>query len=317
MELKEENSRVDISVVIPLYNEQESLGELAKELEITLIAMAKSFELIFIDDGSTDKSFETLLKLKEDIPSIKIIQFQANYGKSAALSAGFSIVKGDYVITMDADLQDEPKEIPRLINKLEEGYDLVSGWKKKRNDPFTKKLASKIFNRITSITTGVKLHDHNCGLKAYRKTVVKNLSVYGELHRYLPPLSNALGFKVTEIEVTHHARKYGRSKYGLWRFFSGFFDLLTVLFLTRFTHRPLHLFGIIGLCFFFLGVVINLYLTIQKYYYGIGLGDRPLLFLGVLLIIVGFQSFSMGFLAEMITKEKKSEDNYIIKRIDN
>lgn len=304
-----------ISVIVPVYNEWESVTELSASISENLKKTGKPFEIIFVDDGSTDDTCEKLLQLKRSIPEIKLIRFQKNYGKSAALSAGFEKAKGHFVVTIDGDLQDEPKEIVNLLQKLEEGYDLVSGWKKQRRDRFIKRFSSKIFNFVTSVTTGVYLHDHNCGLKAYRRVVVKNLSIYGELHRYIPALIHSLGFKVTEIEVTHHHRKYGKTKYGLWRFFAGFFDLLTVLFLTKYTTRPLHLFGIIGLVSFTVGVLINFYLTIMKYFYNQGIGDRPLLFLGILLILVGFQFVSLGFLAEMISSFGNKDKKYIIRKI--
>lgn len=305
---------MDVSIVIPLYNERESIPELGAALRDTLLSTGKSFELIFVDDGSTDGSTEQLLELKKSIPETKIIQFQKNYGKSTALSAGFEMSTGESVITIDADLQDEPKEVVSLLQKLEEGYDLVSGWKKNRQDPPIKRITSKLFNFVTSISTGLKLHDHNCGLKAYRKVVIENLSVYGELHRYIPALVYSYGFKVTEMEVTHHQRRYGTTKYGAWRFFAGFFDLLTVLFLTKYTSKPLHLFGIIGLASFVLGVVINMYLTVLKYFYAEGIGNRPLLFLGILLMLVGFQFFSLGFLAEMISSFGNKDKKYIIRK---
>jgi len=305
---------MDVSIIIPLFNETESVQELGAALRENLLATGKSFELIFVDDGSTDGSSEQLLKLKKTIPEIKIIQFQKNYGKSAALSAGFEMSTGECVVTIDADLQDDPTEVVSLLQKLEEGYDLVSGWKKNRKDPFIKRITSKLFNLVTSISTGLKLHDHNCGLKAYRKVVIENLSVYGELHRYIPALVYSYGFKVTEIEVTHHERRYGKTKYGVWRFFAGFFDLLTVLFLTKYTSRPLHLFGIIGLASFVSGVLINLYLTVLKYFYAEGIGNRPLLFLGMLLILIGFQFVSLGFLAEMISSFGTKDKKYIIRK---
>lgn len=303
-----------ISVIVPVYNEWESVTELSASISENLKKTGKPFEIIFVDDGSTDDTSEKLLQLKRSIPEIKLIRFQKNYGKSAALSAGFEKAEGHFVVTIDGDLQDEPKEIVNLLQKLEEGYDLVSGWKKQRRDRFIKRFSSKIFNFVTSVTTGVYLHDHNCGLKAYRRVVVKNLSLYGELHRYIPALIHSLGFKVAEIEVTHHHRKYGKTKYGLWRFFAGFFDLLTVLFLTKYITRPLHLFGIIGLVSFTVGVLINLYLTIMKYFYNQGIGNRPLLFLGILLILVGFQFVSLGFLAEMISSLGNKDKKYIIRK---
>ena len=312
-----EESLSDVSVVIPLYNERESVEELGNAIIQVLTTSGRTFELIFIDDGSTDGSIDVLKKMRESQPSVKIriIQFQKNYGKAAALSVGFSRIRGRYVVTIDADLQDEPAEIPKLLAKLGEGYDLVSGWKRDRQDPFIKRWSSKFYNYITSVTTGVYLHDHNCGLKAYRREVVQYLSIYGELHRYIPSIVCSYGFNVTELPVMHHKRKYGKTKYGLWRYFAGLFDLLTVLFLTRYTTRPLHLFGFIGLGSFTLGFFINLYLTIEKYFFGQGIGNRPLLFLGILLIILGFQFFSLGFLAEMITNIRSKDNHYIVKQI--
>ncbi len=225
---------MDVSIVIPLLNEAESLTELTERITKELKAINKKFELVFIDDGSTDDSIEVLKALKADHPEIHIIQFNRNFGKSAALSEGFKTATGEIVITMDADLQDDPAEIPRLINEIEKGNDLVSGWKQKRNDPIGKTIPSKFFNFFTRQLTGIKIHDFNCGLKAYRREVIKAIPVYGELHRYLPVLAHWMGFKVDELVVTHHARKHGYSKFGLKRFFNGFFDLLTVLFITRF-----------------------------------------------------------------------------------
>ncbi len=308
-----DEKHVEVSVVVPVFNEKDSLYELSNLLRETLTSSGKSFEVIFIDDGSTDDSFDALMRLKESHPEIRVIKFQMNYGKSSALSTGFDSARGDYVVTIDSDLQDDPKEIPALLEKLLEGYDLVSGWKKHRKDPVSKRLPSKIFNFVTSVTTGIHLHDHNCGLKAYRRTVVKKISIYGELHRFIPALAHAFGFRVTEMPVQHHKRKYGKSKYGLWRYFAGFFDLMTIMFLTRFTTRPLHLFGSMGLLLFLAGFIINIYLTILKYFYGEGIGNRPLLFLGILLILVGFQVFSLGFLAEMITKLRSKDDSNLIK----
>ncbi|MEJ2055660.1 MAG: glycosyltransferase family 2 protein, partial [Calditrichaceae bacterium] len=229
--------------------------------------------------------------------------FRKNFGKSAALAEGFQRAKGRYVITMDADLQDDPAEIPRLVAELDSGYDLVSGWKKKRNDPISKTAPSKLFNFTTQVLTGIKIHDFNCGLKAYRSEVIKAIPVYGELHRYLPVLAHWQGFQVGEIAVEHHARKYGTTKFGIRRFFSGFFDLLTVLFITRYRQKPMHLFGFLGLISIFLGFIISAYLTIL-WLDGQGIGHRPLLFLGVLLIIVGVQSFSLGLIGDMLTSMK-------------
>lgn len=294
---------MDISIVIPLLNEEDSLKELTEGIIQQFEKLNKEFEIIFIDDGSTDNSFNVLLDLKNRLKSIRILRFRKNFGKSAALAEGFQRAKGNYVITMDADLQDDPAEIPNLVAKLDEGFDLVSGWKQKRHDPITKTAPSKLFNFTTQLLTGIKIHDFNCGLKAYRSEVIKAIPVYGELHRYLPVLAHWQGFKVGEIVVEHHARKFGKTKFGFRRFFSGFFDLLTVLFITRYRQKPMHLFGFLGLVSLFIGFVISAYLS-MLWFEGQGIGQRPLLFLGVLLIIVGVQSFSLGLIGDMLTSTK-------------
>ncbi len=303
---------MDISLVIPLYNEEGSLPELNSQLEKVFSKLNLSYEIWFIDDGSIDNSLNILKELNANNNNIKILSFQKNFGKSAALSEGFKNANGDIVITMDADLQDDPNEIPKLIEKIESGYELVSGWKKKRYDPITKTIPSKLFNTITSILTGIKIHDFNCGLKAYRKQVIKEIPVYGELHRYLPVLAHWRGYKVGELIVQHHPRKYGKTKFGARRFLSGFFDLFTVLFLTRYRQKPLHLFGFFGLLSFASGFLISLYLTVI-WLQGHGIGQRPLLFLGVLLIIVGMQSFSIGLVGEMITNSQDDDRIYSVK----
>jgi glycosyltransferase involved in cell wall biosynthesis len=303
---------MDISIVIPLLNEADSLVELTDRIYEQLKPTNKQFEIVYIDDGSTDGSFEVLNRLKKTHPEIHIIQFKRNFGKSAALSEGFKVASGAIVITMDADLQDDPEEIPRLVNEIESGYDLVSGWKKKRNDPITKTIPSKFFNIATRRLTGIQIHDFNCGLKAYRRDVIKAIPVYGELHRYLPVLAHWLGFRVGELVVKHHARQYGYSKFGVRRFFNGFFDLLTVLFITRFRQKPLHLFGFMGLGSSMLGLLILLYLSIL-WFDGQGIGQRPLFFLGVLLIIVGVQFFSIGLIGEMLINTRDNNISYTIK----
>lgn len=292
-----------ISVVIPVMNEEDSLPILYDRLSEVLQTVSSEYEIVFIDDGSTDNSFVILNDLHhQDSHRIKVLQFRRNFGKSAALSAGFAEVSGDIVFTMDADLQDDPQEIPQFLAKLEEGYDLVSGWKFPRLDPISKTFPSKIFNQVTSFLTGVKLHDFNCGFKAYRREVVQELQLYGELYRFIPALAHQQGFKVTEIKVKHHPRKFGYSKYGFSRLFRGFFDLITVLFLTQYIRRPLHLFGWPGVLSFLIGMIINLYLTGLWFAGERPIGNRPLLMLGVLLLIVGIQFFSFGLLADMITR---------------
>jgi glycosyltransferase involved in cell wall biosynthesis len=305
----------DISVVIPLYNEEDSLKELHQQLRSTLGRMNVRYELVFIDDGSTDRSIQVLRDLRRNDKHIKIFRFRRNYGKSAALSVGFEKAQGNIVVTMDADLQDDPAEIPAMKKKLEEGYDLVSGWKKVRHDPITKTIPSKFFNFVTSLMTGVRLHDINCGLKAYRKDVVKSVNVYGELHRYVPVLAHWEGFKVGELVVHHRPRKFGKTKFGVGRFWKGFLDLLTVLFTTRYFRRPLHFFGPLGMLAILAGVLIDGILVIEWFRGTTVLTNRPLFLVGIMLIIVGIQFFSIGLLGEMISKSRRMEEEYSIKEV--
>lgn len=301
-----------ISVVIPLYNEEESLAELSFLLKRVFESLKCSYEVIFVDDGSTDRSFSVIRDIHNKNNRFHCIKLRRNYGKSSALAAGFKQAKGDIIITMDADLQDDPGEIPELIQNINSGYDLVSGWKKVRYDPFIKKHTSRFFNFVTSKISGIKLHDFNCGLKAYKKDVVKSIKVYGEMHRYMPAIAHLSGFKVTEKIVKHRARKYGVTKFGASRFLKGFFDLLTVVFTTKYIKRPLHLFGTLGVLSFFVGFVITLYLTYLKFFEGQYVSDRPLFLVGVLFMIVGIQFFSLGLVAEMITKSSSHEDDTLI-----
>jgi glycosyltransferase involved in cell wall biosynthesis len=285
------------------------------ELGQALQACSLPYEIIFVDDGSRDGSGALLEELCRQDPCVRVIQFRRNFGKSAALSAAFARVRGEIIITMDADLQDDPQEIPRFREKIAEGYDLVSGWKNPRLDPPTKTLPSKFFNFATSLATGVFLHDHNCGFKAYRREVIEELEIYGELYRYIPVLAYWRGFNVTEIEVRHRPRRFGRSKYGLARFVQGFFDLITVYFLIQYIRRPLHLFGWMGIAAFLSGLVINLYLTVLWFMGDRPIGNRPLLMLGVLLLIMGFQFFSFGLLGDIMTKASfSSHDDYSIRK---
>jgi glycosyltransferase involved in cell wall biosynthesis len=301
-----------ISIVIPLYNEEESIRPLYIEIKKALKTIACDYEVIFVDDGSTDKSLKNIKEIVRSDPKIKFISFRKNYGKSAALQIGFKNISGDVVITMDSDLQDDPGEVPNLVQKLEEGFDLVSGWKKKRYDPFIKRLSSKFFNFVTRIISGIKIHDFNCGLKAYRREVVQNLNVYGELHRYMPVLSNWQGFKISEIIVKHHPRRYGKTKFGISRFFKGFIDLLTVMFITRYVKRPMHLFGFLGALAFLVGLIVSGILTYQ-WISGQSLSNRPLLLFSVLLIIVGVQFFSVGLLGEIMVHNNQDDIVYDIK----
>jgi glycosyltransferase involved in cell wall biosynthesis len=308
----ERGSPVEVSIVVPLYNERENLELLMNGIRKTMAALERSYEVIFVDDGSTDGSFEVIRHLRQRHNSIRAVQFRKNHGKSAALAVGFEEACGRIIITMDADLQDDPEEIPNLLSKLEEGYDLVSGWKYKRRDPLSKTLPSKLFNWATCLICGIRIHDINCGLKAYRREVTENIKVYGELHRYLPVLAHWKGFRIAEIKVRHHPRLHGRSKFGAGRFIKGLLDLLTVTFLTQFTRRPMHLFGMLGLLLFVAGLIINLYLT-WLWLHGIGIGHRPLLFLGILLVIVGVQFLLMGLIGEMITHRDGSSRDYPIR----
>ncbi|MBC8205155.1 glycosyltransferase family 2 protein [bacterium] len=293
-----------ISVVAPLYDEEGSLKELHRELSEVL--QGREYEIIFVNDGSRDHSLEILREIAADDSHAGIISFRRNRGKSAAMASGFREAKGDILITIDADLQDDPHEIPNLIKKIEEGFDLVSGWKRKRRDPISKTIPSRLFNWVTAKLTGIPLHDFNCGLKAYKREVVENLDVYGEMHRYLPVLAKYAGFKIGEVSVHHRPRLHGRTKFGVSRFLHGFLDLLTVLFITRYTLRPLHLFGSFGIVTLFLGIAICAYLSVI-WFMGTPIGSRPLFFLGILLILLGVQFFSIGLLGEMITRSSIKE----------
>jgi len=304
-----------ISIVIPLFNEAESLEELFNKL-LKNLKNKYSYEIIFIDDGSIDGSFENLLKIKKRDKNVRIIKFRKNYGKSAALDAGFRIAKGDYVITMDADLQDEPDEIPNLINSLRNSdFDAISGWKYPRYDPFIKKISSKLFNFVVRIFTGIKLHDMNCGLKIYKKEVVKNLRLYGSMHRFIPVIVSFDGYKFGEIKVKHNPRKYGKTKYGPSRFLIGLLDFFTILFLMKFMRKPLHLFGTFGIFSTLIGSVSLIYIIILKILYGTIKSKYPLLNFGILLIIVGFQFISIGLLGELLVNREFKKSEYNIEKI--
>jgi glycosyltransferase involved in cell wall biosynthesis len=294
--------RLVISVVVPLYNEERSLEALYGELTRALEGRGDEWEVIFVDDGSTDGSLATLTRLHEAMPNVVVVHLRRNFGKAAALQAGFLEASGELVVTIDADLQDDPAEINQLLAKLDEGFDLVSGWKTRRNDPWTRRALSKIFNWATGVVSGVRLHDVNCGLKAYRAEVLQGMRIYGELHRFIPVLASYRGFRIAEVAVNHRPRAHGKSRYGLSRYLRGFFDLLSVTFMGRYRHRPLHLFGGLGLLMGFVGSLLLLYLTIIKIG-GAGIGHRPLLTLGVLLVVVGVQFISLGLLSELITSQ--------------
>jgi len=315
IDLTRTDSHPRLSVVVPLYNERESLDELHRRIVEACTGMGASFEIVFVDDGSTDGSREVLATLRAGDSRTRVIRFLANTGKAAARQAGFDAVEGDYVITMDADLQDDPAEIPNLVTALDGGLDMVSGWKKHRRDPLSKRLPSRVFNAVVRAFSGMKLHDFNCGLKAYRRDVVKSVRVYGELHRYIPVLAKFQGWRVGELPVNHMPRKYGRSKYGVRRFAAGFLDLLTVVLLTRYTAKPLHCFGTIGMVLCGLGGLVNLYIvTLWLQFHNIQ-GRQPLLVGGVFLFLLGVQFFSTGLLAELITHSRmEGKDTYHIDR---
>ena len=302
---------MNISVVIPIFNELESLPELKRQLLENLQSFEK-WEIIFIDDGSSDGSTEWLTDLVSEDNNFKLIEFYRNYGKSAALNEGFKAASGDYIITMDADLQDDPNEIKNLVAKLNEGWDLVSGWKKNRLDPLNKRIPSKLFNFVTRLLTGVKIHDFNCGLKGYKKSVIKSIDVYGGRHRYIPAIAGHRKFKITEIIVNHRARKFGSTKYGGSRLFHGFFDLITILFLNRFNQQPLHLFGAFGIGFFLFGFLSELIVLYYKYWLGDPFSKHiALLIFGVMLIVIGIQFFSMGLLGELIARSTQDQENRV------
>lgn len=297
------------SVIVPLKNEQESLIPLHKELSNVLNTNHLEYEIIFIDDGSVDNSYKVLEEIKEKDKKVKLIKLRANFGKSYALDQGFKEAKGQTIITLDADLQDDPNEIPKLINKLNEGYDFVNGWRKKRSDSLTKKLSSWLFNSGTSLISGVKLHDFNCGLKAFRKEVADELYLRGELHRFMPVLAAKNKFKVTEVIVNHRARKFGKSKFGkfgIGRSWRGILDLITAIFVTDYLGRPAHFFGAIGLTFFLIGFVLDAYVTYLKILTGTIQEKLPLLLAGILFILLGVQLLSTGLIAEMISHFNRS-----------
>ena len=311
----------DISVVIPLYNEEESIRELCEWIGRVMQMHGFNYEVIIVDDGSTDASWRIIEELTEDNPCIKGIKFKRNYGKSAALDTGFKASHGEVVITMDADLQDSPDEIPELYQMVKEnGFDLVSGWKKKRFDPLSKKLPSKFFNYVTRKISGIKIHDFNCGLKAYKNYLVKSIDVYGEMHRYIPAIAKWNGFnKITEKEVQHRPRKYGVTKFGMERYIFGFLDLLSITFVSKFKKRPMHFFGTMGTFSFLLGLFITIWLIGEKVYYNWylnqsarGVTEQPLFFLAIVALIVGVQLFLAGFLAEMISISNYKKGGYLI-----
>jgi len=300
-----------ISVIIPAFNEEKSISTLYNNLKKVLASLNTKYEIIFVDDGSTDNSLTSLKTLSSKDSSVKIISFLRNFGKTSALSAGFKKAQGDLVFTMDADLQDDPEDIPEFIKELNKGYDVVSGWRAARKSPAARKLHSKCYNKMTSLLTGVKIHDFNSGFKVYKNGVVKNFRMHGDMHRYLPVLAKINGFKVGEIKVRHKPRLYGKSKYGSSRLLKGFFDLVSVKFLMSYTKRPMHFFGKLGLFIGAVGVLFGLFM-VKLWFQGIGIIEKPLLLLSILLMVIGAQFFSLGLMGDMITSNARKED-YIIK----
>jgi glycosyltransferase involved in cell wall biosynthesis len=309
---------MDISVIVPAYNEDESLPELCSWIGKVMRDNNFSFEVIMIDDGSSDRSWKVIEELHASDERLKGIKFRRNYGKSAALNVGFQMSQGNVVITMDADLQDSPDEIPGLYDMVRnQGFDMVSGWKKVRHDPsLSKNLPSKFFNWTTSRMSGVKLHDHNCGLKAYRKEVIKSIEVYGEMHRFIPVIAKWAGFrKIGEKVVEHRKRKYGVTKFGLERFVNGFLDLISIMFVSRFGKKPMHLFGLLGSIIFFFGLVIAVYLTYMRLFMeGYRMTERPIFYFGLLAMVIGTQLFLAGFLAEMVARNAPERNHYLVEK---
>lgn len=308
---------MDLSVIVPVFNEEESLPELCEWISRVMNENAFSYEVILVDDGSTDRSWEIIESLHERYVTIKGIRFQRNYGKSAALNEGFRSCSGDVVITLDADLQDSPEEIPALRNMiLHNGYDLVSGWKKVRHDPLSKTVPSRFFNWVTAKVSKIKLHDFNCGLKAYRQRVVKSIEVYGEMHRYIPLIAKWSGFrKIGEKVVEHHPRKYGQSKFGMGRLITGGLDLASILFVGKYGKRPMHFFGSFGFLCFLFGFIILFYLTISKFFLDkTGLTQRPVFFVALVFMIIGTQLFVTGFVSELISRNAQNKNTYLIEK---
>lgn len=308
---------MDVSVVVPLFNEEESLPELCSWIKKVCVENQLSYEIVLVDDGSKDRSWEIIETLCAGNPHIKGIRFQRNYGKSAALNEGFKVAAGDVVITMDADMQDSPDEIPALRKMIiEDGYDLVSGWKQRRHDPLSKTIPSKFFNGVTASVSNIKLHDFNCGLKSYKLKVVKTIEVYGEMHRYIPLIAKWAGYtKIGEKVVEHRPRKYGKSKFGLERFVNGFLDLASIMFVGKFGKRPMHFFGTWGTISFVFGFLVFTYLTISKFFLdATGMTQRPLFFFAILAMIIGTQLFLTGFIAELITRNAPGRNFYLIEK---
>ncbi|MFQ5900128.1 MAG: glycosyltransferase family 2 protein [Thermodesulfobacteriota bacterium] len=312
------DKRIDVSIVIPVLNEEGNVKPLYSSIKDVMDGLDKEYEIIFVDDGSTDRTLSILEDIQRQDENIVVLSFRKNFGQTAAMAAGFDYSRGDVIVTMDGDLQNDPVDIPKFLEKIKE-YDVVSGWRVKRKDPFfTKRLPSKVANRLISCVTGVKLHDYGCTLKAYRKDVIKSINLYGEMHRFIPAIASWIGVSVAEIEVSHRPRRSGRSKYGLFRTIKVLLDLITIKFLQSFSTKPIHLFGLAGLLSGGVGFVISFYLSIEKLIYGHDIGGRPLLLLGIFLMIVGLQLIIMGLLAEMLVRiyhEAQEKPIYILKKV--
>jgi glycosyltransferase involved in cell wall biosynthesis len=304
-----------LTIVVPVYNEADSLEPLHAEI-VTALTGLGAFEVVYVDDGSTDRSVNVMERLAAAHDNVRVVQLRRNFGKATALTHGFAEARGSIIVTMDGDRQDDPGEVPRMVARLDDGFDLVSGWKQRRQDPITKTLPSKFFNWTVRRTTGLGLHDFNCGLKVYRREVVQSIHVYGELHRYIPVLADDAGFRVTEEKVTHRRRMAGYSKYGWRRYMRGYLDLFTVLFLGRYRHRPQHLFGALGTFMVFVGIAIDLYLTIMKVFFGEAIGNRPLFVFANLIIVVGVQLFSVGLVSELLAfgRAREGIDEFEVRR---
>ena len=316
---KSKENKIDLSVVIPIYNEKQSINSLYKNLESVLPELDKSYEVILIDDGSMDGTYDGLLKIHQKNNAYKIIKFRRNFGQTAAMKAGFDYSRGDVVITLDADLQNDPADIPEMLDKLNDGYDIVSGWRKHRKDnTLIRNFPSAVANRIISTLTGVYLHDYGCTLKAYRKEVIKNLELYGEMHRYIPALASWMGVKIAEIPVRHHSRKFGKAKYGISKTIRVILDIMVVKFLLSYSQKPIQVFGLIGLIAGAIGFIVTAYLTIMRIFFNQGLANRPLFTLSIFMILIGIQLITMGLLAELIMRtyhESQNKSIYVVKEI--
>ncbi len=316
---KEPGKKKSLSVVIPVYNEKDSIVQLYSMLDSVLPKMDIPYEVVLIDDGSTDGTYDELVKIHDKNNAYKIISFRKNFGQTAAMSAGFHYSSGDVIVTLDADLQNDPKDIPAVINKLDQGYDIVSGWRKARKDrAFSRRFPSVVANRIISGLSGVHLHDYGCTLKAYRKEVLDNIELYGEMHRYIPAIASSMGVRVAEIPVTHHSRKYGKSKYGISRTIRVILDIITIKFLLSYSSRPIQIFGLMGLLSVTVGFIVTLYLIIMRIFFSQSLADRPLFILSIFMIFIGIQLITMGLLAEInmrIYHEAQNKPTYVIKDI--